>query len=73
VGPSMVATSLAIDGEKLWVGGRGYVAVVDLSSRQVEKLCMLKDGQAYVRSLQIHGDIVWMAAGNKLYRLPKDP
>ena len=73
VGPSMVATSLAIDGEKLWVGGRGYVAVVDLSSRQVEKLCMLIDGQAYVRSLQIHGDIVWMAAGNKLYRLPKDP
>jgi len=67
----ILVLSLAIDGDRLWVGGLGFLALVDLNSRRVEKLCDFDDREIHVRCLQIQGDDLWVAVENKLYRLPK--
>jgi tetratricopeptide (TPR) repeat protein len=67
----IVVLSLAIDGDRLWVGGLGFLALVDLNSSRVEKLCDFDDRKIHVQCLQIEGDDLWVAVENKLYRLPK--
>jgi hypothetical protein len=67
----IVVLSLAIDGDRLWVGGLGFLALVDLKSKRVEQLCDFDDRTIHVQCLQIDGDSLWVAVENKLYRLPK--
>jgi hypothetical protein len=67
----IVVLSLAMDCNRLRVGGLGFLALVDLNSCRVEKLCDFDDRTIQVQCLQIESDDLWVAVENKLYRLPK--
>ena len=64
--------AVAVDGDHVWAGGEGFLALIDLASTRVEKLCDLRDGHIRVHGLQVDGSDLWVAAGNKLYRFPKN-
>ena len=63
---------VALDGDHVWAGGEGFLALIDLASTRVEKLCDLREGHIHVHGLQVDGGDLWVAAEDKLYRLPKD-
>ena len=70
-------------GDRVWLGGNGYLAGVNLAGGKITALCVLsKDStgmnvpeEARVRSIQISGDRLWVAAGRNLHevRLPVSP
>lgn len=68
--PNNAAVSLALDGNKLWVGGMGYIGVIDLTSGHIDQLCDLEDLGTPVRCLEIDGDEVWAAVDKHLFRVP---
>jgi hypothetical protein len=65
-----VVLAAAMDHDHLWVGGLGFLALVDLQSQSVQKICDFDDRHVHVQCLQIQGNDLWVAVGNKLYRLP---
>ena len=69
--PNVDLRSAAVDGDKGWIGGRGFLAVVDLPSARMEKLCKLRAVHR-VRCLELVGNDVWFSSGPALYRLSKD-
>lgn len=59
--------ALALDGNDLWVGGEGAVALVDLKAGKVKKFCHIKaEG---VDHIQIAGGYVWAQFDWHLYRV----
>jgi len=63
--------SLKIMGKRTWVGGEGFVALIDLESGRIEQLCDFSPNKMVsVQDLQIDGDLLWVAAEQNLYRLP---
>lgn len=65
-------TSLAFDGDRVWVGGRGFLALVDLKTKAIEQLCNFDPNwNTEVQGLQIQRGEIWFAIRNKLYRLTK--
>ena len=69
--PNNHLRSVAVDGTKAWLGGRGFVALVDLPAGKVEKVSQLKT-DSRVRSMEINGNSLWFSAGPALYRLSRD-
>src|SRR5437016_3381075 len=69
--PNDNVRSVALDGEVAWVGGSGFLAVVDLPSGKVKKICKLR-AIFGVGCLEVAGNQVWFCAGPALYRMPKD-
>ena len=67
--PNNSLRSIALDGDKAWVGGKGYVALVDLPSARVEKVCKLR-ATFSVRSMRFADGNVWFSCGPALYRMP---
>ena len=67
--PNNSVRSIALDGDKAWVGGKGYVALVDLPSARVEKVCKLR-ATFSVRSMLFADGNVWFSCGPGLYRMP---
>jgi hypothetical protein len=63
--------AVAVDGNKLRAGGEGFLALIDLASRRVEKLCDLRNGHIRVHGLQVDGNDLWVGAKNNPYRLPR--
>lgn len=68
----MFISSLVACDNKLWVGGWGFLALVDMETLQLEKLCDFDPHRALVvQGLEIAGNDLWVAIGKKLYRFPK--
>lgn len=63
--------SVAIDGDRLWAGGRGILAQIDMRSGRITGIC--KTGQAWVVSIEVGPDAVWIAVGDQLFRQPLSP
>ena len=61
-------TTLTLDGDNLWVGGEGTIALVDLKENKVKKFCHIK--AASVDRLQVAGGYLWAQFGGQLYRVP---
>jgi len=61
-------STLTLDGNDLWVGGEGAIALVDLKEGKVRKFCHIKAGG--VDSIQIAGGYVWAQFDWHLYRAP---
>lgn len=61
-------TTLTLDGDNLWVGGEGAIALVDLKQCKVRKFCHVK--AASVDRIQIAGGYVWAQFDSHLYRVP---
>jgi hypothetical protein len=62
---------VAVDGAHVWAGGEGFLALIDLASTRVVRLCDLRNGHVRVHGLQVDGADLWVGARNKLYRVPK--
>jgi len=50
------ATAVTLDGNDLWVGGMGYVALVDLEQEKIRKFARVP---SYVNQIQIGGGYLW--------------
>ena len=60
--------ALTLDGDNLWIGGEGAIAVVDLTANKVKKICRLKTKS--IDKIQIAGGYVWAQFDWHLYRTP---
>ena len=69
--PNKVVYSTFIDGDSLWIGGLGYIAVVDLPSGQVKRIADLDDQSLKVRSICADRSSIWITCGRSLYQVPK--
>ena len=61
-------TTMTLDGNDLWVGSEGAIALVDLNSCKVKKFCHI--AAASVDRIQIAGGYVWAQFDWHLYRVP---
>jgi hypothetical protein len=61
-------STLTIDGDNLWVGGEGTIALVDLKAKRVKKFCHIKAEQ--VDCIQIGGGYLWAQFDWHLFRAP---
>ena len=59
-------STLTLDGDNLWVGGEGAIALVDLRRNSVRKFCHLQAGS--VDRIQIAAGYVWAQFDCHLYR-----
>jgi hypothetical protein len=63
-------TTVAVDGDQMWIGGPGYVAVMDLKSRRILKRNLMNSTRA--TQLSIQGDSVWVKLNNEIARFPRN-
>jgi hypothetical protein len=59
-------TTLTRAGRDLWVGGQGYVALVDLDENKIKKLAYLSARS--VDRIQVAGGYLWVQCDKHLYR-----
>jgi Curli production assembly/transport component CsgG len=64
--PSGTASAVAIDGRDLWVGGMGYIALVDADQGTVRKFAYVPSRS--VDRIQIGGGYVWAQYDCQLHR-----
>ncbi len=57
--PSNDLTAVATDGKVAWVGGRGFVAVVDVQRRQVLRIAFVSASQ--IQGIQLGQNYAWIA------------
>jgi hypothetical protein len=65
--PNNDIKSLAIDGDKVWVGGRGFLAKLTIATGRVGKVIRLNESR--VQSIQLDQNELWFSAEHQLYRL----
>jgi ligand-binding sensor domain-containing protein len=65
--PGNDITALAFDGSNAWIGGIGFVAVVDLNHDKIRKVCYL---DSKVEGLCIKDGNAWIRTSYRLYREP---
>ena len=61
-------TTMTLDGNDLWVGGEGFITLVDLTEYKIRKFCHIQ--ATGVDRIQIGGGYVWVQFGWDLYRAP---
>ncbi len=61
-------TTLHLHGRDLWVGGQGFVALVDLETNSIKRLAHVPTRT--VDQIQVGGGYVWVKYENHLYRAP---
>jgi hypothetical protein len=59
-------STMTLDGSNLWIGGEGFIALVDLTEGKVRKFCHIS--AARVDRIQIGGGYVWAQFDWQLYR-----
>ena len=66
--PGGRVSALTLDGENLWIGGFGYVAVADAENGNVRKLAYVPADE--VDQIQVGGGFVWAVFDRHLHRAP---
>lgn len=66
--PSELLCALTLDGKYLWVGGMGYIALLDPKEDQVLKLTYIHSRD--VNKIQVGGGYIWAQFDWHLYRAP---
>jgi hypothetical protein len=64
--PSGVATAIALDGDNLWVGGMGYIALIDVNQDKLLKIAWITAHA--VDQIQIGGGYLWAKYDCLLHR-----
>ena len=54
--------AIALDGNRVWVGGYGYLACVNLDEAKVERLLKLRELNFVVEEIAFNGDELWFGA-----------
>ena len=62
------STATAVNGKDVWLGGRGYIGVVDLEKKALRKVGYMQAN--VVDHLEIAGGFLWAQFGGDLYRIP---
>ncbi len=65
---SRTVSAVTPDGDDLWVGGVGYVALLDLKENRTRKLAYVRT--RFVEQIQIAGGYVWAIFEEHLHRAP---
>jgi hypothetical protein len=60
-------TTMTVDGPDLWVGGEGFITLVDLKEKKVRKYCHIR--ARTVDRIQIAGGYIWTQFDNHLHRV----
>jgi hypothetical protein len=60
------ATALALQGSQLWVGGQGFVALVDLDENKIKKITYVP--ARTIDQIQIGGGYAWVQFDKHIYR-----
>jgi ligand-binding sensor domain-containing protein len=68
--PYPAVSTLAVDGDQMWIGGPAYVAVMDLKSRRILKRNLMNSTLA--SQFTIQGDWVWVRLNNEIARFPRN-
>ena len=66
--------SMTRDGDKLWLGGVNFLALLDLQTEAIERLAEFGQPDEYlepVRGVQVVGQDLWVAVENELYFIPR--
>ncbi len=61
-------TALHLNGQDLWVGGEGYLGLVDIPRRELRKICYIP--ARTVDRIQVGGGYVWAQFDKHLHRAP---
>lgn len=67
--PYPAVTALCFDKDRLWVGGPGYLARMNLNTRKVENYFLRSNTQ--VNTIQIVGDSLWLGFSRTIFRIPR--
>lgn len=65
--PSGTVTAVALDGNDLWAGGLGYIAVIDVPQGKVRKLARVNT--CCFEQMEIGGGFVWTRNDQYLHRI----
>ena len=66
--PYPSVTTLAMDGDRLWLGGPSYLAVLDLKTRRVARRSLFSNSE--VLQMSIQGEDLWVRMSRAIYRYP---
>jgi hypothetical protein len=66
--PTLATTAVALDGNDLWVGGPGYVGVVDLERKSMRKMAYIKAES--VDHIEVAAGYAWIQMAEQLFRVP---
>ena len=66
--PQPGCTAIALDGEDVWVGGSGFIGVINPKQKTMRKFCYMQ--ARYVYHLEIADDCVWAQLYSFIYRIP---
>ena len=67
--PYPAVTALCFDNDRLWIGGPGYLARLNLSTRNVEEYFLRSNTQ--VNTIQVVGDSMWLGFSRTIFRIPR--
>jgi hypothetical protein len=65
-GLSSPPTALTLQGRELWVGGQGFVALVDIDENRIKKLAYVPARK--VDQIQVGGGFLWVQFDKHIYR-----
>ena len=69
--PKQNIYSLFLDGNNLWAGGLGYIALIDLNLNRVTNIFRISNKYAPIKNIRTQDNKIFFAAGNDLYFLSK--
>ena len=64
--PYPSVTTMALDGDRLWLGGPSYLAILDLKTRRIARRTLFSNAE--VLQMTIQGDEVWVRMNRGIYR-----
>ena len=64
--PCSAVTAMSLDGQNLWLGGSGFVALVDLTKGSVQKFAHITTRA--VDQIEVGGGYLWAKFDRHLYR-----
>jgi hypothetical protein len=67
--PNGDVRSVALDGNKLWVGGRNFIAQIDLPTSRILRITTNLPGNQCADSLRVQNGSVFVNVGDSLYQL----
>jgi tetratricopeptide (TPR) repeat protein len=69
--PIGAVTAVALDGDRLWIGGPSYLALMDLNTRKILKRSLMNS--TFVSQISLQGDDLWVRLNRAIYRFPRRP
>jgi tetratricopeptide (TPR) repeat protein len=66
--PQPTASAIALDGQDIWLGGRGFIGVINPAQKTMRKFCYTQIAEVY--HMEVAGGWVWVQLRGSLFRIP---